>query len=354
MASKSPRSRLLKGPPPKSEKKSPRKAKSPEVARKGGAGEGRRCPIGSEEVLHRGQVLCTTPFESQQKILICNGVSLPAEACIQISGVRKHFTSDWDTYIKNRDKYWTRSELVSAAIAVDLPNSLAYAEKFSFGEAMKGLHRFLGNYVVSSEAPKPPKEVKKSEVEGCRTYFEIRYLNNAWGFRHTGTMIDICGQIFKYDFSSSNGGSKESMNWTTEERLAKAEFTRRLPKKEFEELVELTEEAIQAGFAENWKKTGWANDAGTSTYSIYVMVSKSSYHPKGSVEEFVLAKFGDEQGHVETEESVKLVERMRQLEKSVAEPEAPVPGPCKSGKCNLLAFGTKRSPKGTPKSPRKR
>lgn len=330
------------------------KGKGPPTPRKGGG-----CPPGTEEFFHRGQILCATRLDPQQKLLTCNGITLPAEACMEIGGVRKHFTSDWETYAISREKYWTRQELVDAAVAVDLPNSFLYLEKYNFEEAMKGLRQFLGNYVVEGEKPKPKEEKKKPEIPGCRPYVEIRYVNNAWGFSHSGMIIDVQGQLFKYDFSARNGKERaeESKGWDRDARLRNASFQRRLSPGEFRELIEAVELATQEGFIGKWKKDGYANDAGVTTYSVYVMVSK------GEVREFKVAEFGDTAGHVETEASQILVQKMA----SLAKERTSVPG---TGKTEVgvtstsatsvpvslksQALGKTRSPKSKGKSPRKR
>lgn len=98
----------------------------------------------------------------EQKLMTCNGVTLPAEACMKIHGVEKHFTSQWNTYIGAKDRYWSRQELLDFALTVGLPDDSPFIERDNFEDAMTGLKEFLDDYAAMT----PTREIQTPQKLG--------------------------------------------------------------------------------------------------------------------------------------------------------------------------------------------
>src|SRR5437870_4363014 len=99
-------------------------------------------------------------------------------------------------------------------------------------------------------------------------FLEVRYINYAWGFQHNGIFIDLeTGEVYSYNFKN-----KDSASWNAEGRLRNSHFAGKLSTEVMEQIDHFMSCLANGEPPEEleFKETGYASDAGGTSYSLVV------------------------------------------------------------------------------------
>lgn len=105
-----------------------------------------------------------------------------------------------------------------------------------------------------------------ASVSSRNIVFEKSYINHAWGYQNTGTLICDEGYIWKYDLS----GQRRDIPYSPDEKLHKAVRVGQIPHKVMNELLDLLDCVLDNPDPNLPDKQHTAYDAGSNTLKAYI------------------------------------------------------------------------------------